>query len=210
MEIRPGTVTALVGPNGAGKTTLLHVLATIHEPSTGSVSFGKKSFAVFSRKHRNRIGWVGHQSLLYEELTGRENLQLFAELYGVASPNDVVHKWLERVGLLAEADRPSGTYSRGMKQRLSIARALIHRPSILLLDEPFSGLDRAGSAVIVDILMECKRDGRTVVLVTHDLELCHPTVDSVAVLHNGSLVEHHVLGDGESLLDAYQRYIQTA
>jgi heme exporter protein A len=207
MTIPKGVITALVGQNGAGKTTLLHILATVDKPSSGKVLYGKVPLSRFRRRHRGQIGWVGHQPLVYDELTARENLRFFADLYGISNPEQIVQDWLERVDLTSVGDRPCSEYSRGMKQRLSIARALIHDPSLILLDEPLSGLDRDGRRRVLELLRELKHREKTLVIVTHDLQLTQDEVDTVGILHQGKLVEHHVLEAGEILLDAHQQHM---
>lgn len=198
-ELEAGTATALVGENGAGKTTLLNILATLDRPSSGTVRFDDLSFDAVARMHRRRIGWVSHDSLIYDDLTGRENLAFYARMYGLEDTHTRVERWLERVGLAEFADRRARAYSRGMRQRLSVARALIHDPSLLLLDEPLTGLDQPGRDALMNLFVELRDAGAIVVLITHDLHLTRDFVDRVAVLKRGKLTYH---GEAD-VLDAF-------
>lgn len=166
LEVVAGEVVALFGPNGAGKSTLLRLLATLVKPSEGELAlFGEtKGHA----KLRRRIGFVGHKSFLYPDLTPSENLEFYARLFGVEAPQQRAREWLESVGVRGWAHRPVRTLSQGMEQRCAIARAFVHGPDLLLLDEPFSGLDADGVAMLLRLLTEARAAGRTVVLSTHD------------------------------------------
>jgi ABC-type multidrug transport system ATPase subunit len=184
----PGRVTAVLGPNGAGKSTLLGIVSTLVAPSAGAVFWGAAALERGSPL-RARIGYVGHEPGLYADLTATENLTLFAALHGVRTGRDRAAGLLERVGL---ADAPVGapvrTFSRGMLQRLALARALIHEPALLLFDEPASALDPAGAAWLGAELAAERAAGRTVVLVTHDLEAAGAAADHMIVLRRGRVV----------------------
>lgn len=182
VTLRAGQLTALIGPNGAGKSTLVGILGTLLRPSQGQVTYGDHSA---SAELRRQIGVLAHESLCYGDLTGRENIEFFARLYSVAAPADRARSLLERVGLADSADRPARTYSRGMMQRLSLARALVHHPALLLFDEPFAGLDRAGIDLLGAILSEERSRGAMMVVVTHDFAAVAPWVDRVVVLFRG-------------------------
>lgn len=181
------TVTALVGENGAGKTTLLNILATLDRPTHGEVRFGDQPFESFARSGRRQIGWVSHDALVYEDLTGHENLTFYARMYGLDNADELADRWLERVGLDDVPDRRVRAYSRGMRQRLSVARALLHDPKLLLLDEPLTGLDRGGRQLLIDLFAEHRDRGCIVVMITHDLHATRELVDRVAVLKRGKL-----------------------
>lgn len=185
LTFEPGTNTLLLGANGAGKTTLLNILATLDTPTSGSVSFGDIPWKTFARRGRKNIGWVSHDALVYDDLTGLENLDFYADLYGVERSEN--KRWLSQLGLGDAIDQRVSTYSRGMRQRLSIARALIHSPSILLLDEPLTGLDRRGRAIILDVISSLRDEGRIVITITHELSLPDSFVDRVAILERGQL-----------------------
>jgi heme exporter protein A len=187
LELRASSLCALLGHNGAGKTTLLGIVSTLVRPTSGQVAYQSGGRALEGADVRREIGLLAHSSLCYPELTAIENLELFAGLYELADARpDAV---LDRVGLDARArTRPARTYSRGMLQRLALARALLTRPSLVLLDEPFTGLDRGGALALGDQLAELKAQGAIVVVVTHDLEAIGGRTDHVAILRRGALV----------------------
>jgi heme exporter protein A len=176
LEIQPGEFVALLGPNGAGKTTLLRIAGLLSTPTRGRVRFTASSRSAGARgsgdgilgdSAKRLIGMVGHSPLLYDDLTAAENLKLFAQLYGLEDPATRVTKGLESCGL---ADRANGlvrTFSRGMRQRLALARALLHGPSLLLLDEPGTGLDRQAVAWLSETLARLRSEGCTVIMSTH-------------------------------------------
>jgi heme exporter protein A len=188
----PGQVSAVLGPNGAGKTTLLGILSTLVPPTTGRVVWNAGGGAVALNRvsdARARIGYVGHDPGLYGDLTARENLTLFAELYGLPRPAARADAMLARVGLAEAAhDAPARTFSRGMSQRLALARALLHEPDLLLFDEPSAALDPAGAAWLQTELTAERDAGRVVVLVTHDLDAAATVAEHVVVLRRGRVV----------------------
>jgi len=207
VELSAGHVCALLGPNGAGKSTLIGILSTLIRPTSGTVAYydGDRAVAHGDRLRRE-IGLLAHASLCYGELTGVENLEFFASLYGVADGPARAGALLDEVGLDARArERPVRTYSRGMVQRLALARALVAGPSLLLLDEPFTGLDRGGAMALGARLGRAKADGAIVLVVTHDLEAIAGVTDQVVVLRRGQVarVEH---GDGFSYAELRELY----
>jgi heme exporter protein A len=179
-----GQVTGLLGPNGAGKSTLIGLLSTLIRPTGGEVRYGGRPA---DEAARAAIGVLAHESLVYGDLSGRENIAFFARLYGAAGAARRADDLIDRVGLTAAADRPARTYSRGMLQRVSLARALVHRPQLLLLDEPFTGLDRAGVELLQRLLAEEKARGAILVVVTHDLPAVAQLLDRVVVLERGKV-----------------------
>ncbi len=183
-----GEVLGLLGPNGAGKSTLLSILATLITPSAGEVRYGVHTAREAGAGLRGRLGLLAHDLHLYPELTARENLDFFARLYGVRDPQAVVDRALGRAGLEDRGDDLVTGFSRGMRQRLALERALLHDPQLLLLDEPFTGLDDASAAALVARLKELRRDGRIVVLATHDLDVAEGLLDRAAVLRDGRLL----------------------
>jgi heme exporter protein A len=210
VELAAGEVCALLGPNGAGKSTLLGILSTLVRQSTGDVSYHQGDAAVRADDRlRREIGLLAHTSLCYGELTAVENLVFFGGLYGVADPQARARELLDQVGLDEKArDRPARTYSRGMMQRLALARALVADPSLLLLDEPFTGLDRGGALSLGKRLGQARAEGAIVLVVTHDLEAIAEVTDHVVVLRRGQ-VAHIEKKRGFSygeLRDLYHRH----
>jgi heme ABC exporter ATP-binding subunit CcmA len=167
FEVASGSVVALLGRNGAGKTTLLRILAGLSKPSKGSVKiFGA---AVREEPTRRRIGVLGHGISLYDELTAIENLTLFAKLYGLNNVEQRAGEWLERTGLDRVRDGLVREFSRGMRQRLAIARTFIHEPDLLLFDEPFTSLDDRAIEVLQSLIANAQKRGATVIMSTHQL-----------------------------------------
>ena len=179
LNLETGEFLSVVGPNGAGKTTLLRILAGLSQPSRGEIEL---------TIGRHGIGYLSHQSLLYGELTGLENLLFWARIYEVDPPVEKCRHMLESVQMGHVADQQVRSYSQGMKQRLSLARALINDPSLLLLDEPYSGLDRHGSRLLSALLKGVHQRGRTVVLVTHNLDEGVRLADRVVLLDRGAVL----------------------
>jgi len=195
-----GAIVGVLGPNGAGKSTLLGVLSTLLRPTSGSVSYGGADATPAAL--RSRIGVLGHDLFLYPELTARENLQFFAGLYGVADAAARVAAALQTAGLDARADDLTSAYSRGMRQRVALERALIHSPRLLLLDEPFTGLDDASAAALVERLRGLRTEGRIVILATHDLDLADGLLDQALFLRDGRVL--HTATHPERLRATYQ------
>lgn len=184
LEVCTGDFLAIFGPNGAGKTTLLKMVAGLTQPTSGDIQFTSQD----GHSGRERVGYVSHQSFLYNELTGIENLIFYGRLYGVGEVRERADAMLVKMGLRDARHRKVGEYSRGMKQRLTLARALLHEPDLLLLDEPYTGLDQHGSRLFTEVLQGLKEEGRTVLLITHNLgaglELC----SRVVIQNKGKLV----------------------
>ncbi len=176
LDLRRGETVAVFGPNGAGKTTLLRILTSTLRPTSGTVRIAGLDPRVDERRTRRLLGMISHQTLLYDELTARENLLFFGRLHGADSPEQRATALLESTGLALRADDPVHTFSRGMQQRLALARCLIHDPEVVLLDEPFTGLDPHSATTFRTTLDTLRTRGRTLLVVTHDLarglELC--------------------------------------
>ena len=208
LELRAGSMTALLGHNGAGKTTLLGILSTLVSQNDGKVRYRAGEIEMAGDALRREIGLLAHSSLCYAELTARENLELVAGLYSIDGGDAVIEAVLDRVGLDPKArDRIARTYSRGMLQRLSLARALLTKPSLVLLDEPFTGLDRGGALAFGAEIAALRDGGAIVVVVTHDLEAIAGKTDHVAILRQGKLVfEERGAYDYEQLKDIYHRH----
>ena len=185
LGAEPGACLALLGRNGAGKTTLLRILAGLSKPSRGRVTiFGQEA-----RDHatRRKIGVLGHGIAVYEEFSAFENLLLFARLYEMPDPRKTALEWLERTGLERAGDGLVREFSRGMRQRLAVARAFLHEPSVLLLDEPFTALDDKAIAVLQELLARARAGGRTVILSTHQLREALELATHVALINRGRL-----------------------
>lgn len=188
LEIAAGRAVALRGNNGAGKTTLLRCLASITRPTAGQVWwFGRPADATPGL--RRCVGMVAHESRLYPHLTLRENLRFVARMYAIPEPAERADQLLADVGLTAHRDRLPGQISRGMGQRVTVARALVHQPPILLLDEPFSGLDAEGQAWLLNTLSALRTTGCTICFTTHDAAVADQLADEVWELHRGRVYE---------------------
>jgi heme exporter protein A len=188
-------ILGLLGPNGAGKSTLIGMLATLIRPTTGAVRFDGQTVLGDGAGVRRRIGLLAHELQLYPELSARQNLEFFARLYGV-SGDGRVEAALESAGLSSRADDEVSTFSRGMRQRLALERALLHRPALLLLDEPFTGLDDRAVGIVAARLRQLAGEGTMVVVATHDLDVADGLITRVAIMRGGSLVCDEAAGSG--------------
>jgi heme ABC exporter ATP-binding subunit CcmA len=184
-----GEILGLLGPNGAGKSTMLSMLATLLRPSSGVIRYGSLDGAAHGAALRARIGILGHDLFLYPELTARENLAFFSGLYQQVDPARAASQALQHAGLADRADDPVSSFSRGMRQRVALERALIHEPRLALLDEPFTGLDDASAAALVARLRALREAGAIVILATHDLDLAEGLLDRAVFLRDGRLAE---------------------
>jgi heme exporter protein A len=184
-----GEVVAVLGPNGAGKSTLLAVISTLIAPNGGEVRYGSHTARSAGALLRHRLGWLGHELQVYPELTARENLQFFARLMGVSDENAAVAAALASSRLESRAEEPVSGFSRGMRQRLALERALIHRPRLILLDEPFTGLDGPSSDALALRLRALAQAGTLVLLATHDVDLADQVLDRAMVLQSGRLTD---------------------
>jgi heme exporter protein A len=189
FQARSGSILGLLGPNGAGKSTMIAVLATLLRASSGSVRYGTHLAGATGAALRARIGILGHDLFLYPELTARENLAFFAGLYGARNPGASADAALARAGLADRAGDAISSFSRGMRQRVALERSLIHGPRLVLLDEPFTGLDDASTAALVTRLRGLRESGAIVVLATHDLDLAEGLLDSALFLRDGRMVD---------------------
>lgn len=182
-QIRPGEVVSLFGPNGAGKTTFLRIVATLLQPSEGTLRlFG---YASTDARVRQRLGFLGHDSFLYPDLTPVENLTFYGRAYKLANIPSRIETVLEHVGLYQWRNSPVSIFSRGMEQRLSLARTLLHEPDLFLLDEPYTGLDARGITTLQNVLTAAKEQGKTVILTTHDFALGLEIASKAFILHRG-------------------------
>jgi heme exporter protein A len=203
FSVEAGQVLALLGANGSGKSTLLSIAATLLDVSSGEVRYGTSTARQAGAALRRRVGLLGHDLYLYPELTARENLEFFADLYGLDRAEVRVGDALASAALEDRADDPVSSYSRGMRQRLALERALLHDPRLVLLDEPFTGLDDASSSALRERLARVRQRGAIVLLTTHELEAIDGVVDTACVLSRGR-IEPLAAGIG-SLRDRYRR-----
>lgn len=183
-EFAPGKLYAILGDNGAGKTTLLRTLAGLSQPTSGQISIlGAPKFHDIC----DQVGYMAHPSLLYDEMSGRENLQYFARLYGLTDDSRCTNA-IRAVGLDPDLSRPVGQYSQGMRQRMSLARALLNDPKILLLDEPFSNVDIHSAGDMVRLLAKIRDQGKTIFVVTHQASLLEGAADEFIWMEFGQIV----------------------
>ena len=174
----------LRGENGAGKSTLLRMIAGLNEPTEGTILI----YGIHNKQALNRMGYMAHAPLLYDELSGMENLRFFGQLYGLNSDEPLAQA-MQRVGLDPKLERRVGQYSQGMRQRLSLARAIFHEPRLLLLDEPFSNVDPDSALQIAKLLADMRSSGATILLVTHQIGLLANLADEYLMLSHGQLVD---------------------
>jgi heme ABC exporter ATP-binding subunit CcmA len=188
LSAAPGACLALIGRNGAGKTTLLRTIAGFSRPGKGSITiFGNSPRDTATRR---LMGFIGHGISVYDELSALENLVLFGKLYGLADPKATALDWLERTGLERVKHGLVREFSRGMRQRLAVARAFLHGPKVLLLDEPFTALDDRAIAVLQRLLHEALAEGKTIVMSTHQLREALELATHVALLNRGQVAFH--------------------
>jgi heme exporter protein A len=188
FKVEAGEFVALVGPNGAGKTTLLRIVASLAQPTFGRVTVNGYELPSQADDVRRMLGVVSHHPLLYGDLTADENLRFYAEMYSVPNQSARISEVLEQVGLIKRRKDLVRTFSRGMAQRLAIGRAILHDPQIMLLDEPHTGLDQDASAMLDSVLKTVAIQGRTVLMISHDLPHALALASKVAVLSRGKIV----------------------
>ncbi len=188
LSVEAGEFVTLVGPNGAGKTTLLRILATLLRPTSGTVRIAGLDPARDGAEVRRRIGFLSHRTLLYDDLTAEQNLRFYARLYSLTDAASCIDELLERVGLVHRRHDLVRTFSRGMQQRLAVARAILHRPSVLLLDEPYTGLDPQATEALSALLTGLAEEMCTILLTTHDLARGLAMGGRMVVLSRGRVV----------------------
>lgn len=195
MTVSGGEVVALLGANGAGKTTLMRLVAGLDRPNRGEVWLGPAPLSRAGSEIRRYVGLVSHAPLLYDSLSGLENLQFFAQMYDLLQPAARIEQVLRAVDLWRRRNDPVRTYSRGMVQRLAIARAILHDPPVLLMDEPDTGLDRESVAMLEDLILRMREGGRAVLLTTHNWDRAQAWSDRACELADGRIVER-IFSDG--------------
>jgi heme exporter protein A len=210
LELHSAECLALFGPNGAGKTTLLRLLAGLLKPTSGAARINGEPLRGDAAA-RGLVGLISHQSMLYGALTVRENIELAARLYAVTDVRDATERVLREMRVLERAATPVRALSRGLQQRVSIARALVHRPRVLLLDEPYTGLDALGAAALTETLgrLRTEGDGATMVLVTHNIGEGLALATHAAVMHGGRLLRltRREELDSSSYADEYRELV---
>lgn len=185
LDVAAGQSVALLGPNGAGKSTLMRVCATLLRPNHGAVRIFGQDTIHGAERARKRVGLISHDTFLYPDLTVTENLLFYARLFGIARPAVRAQALIERLDLATWASRPLRALSRGAQQRCALARVLLHEPELLLLDEPFTGLDLTATAALREVLADAHRRGTTVVMSSHDLARCFELCSAAVVLVRG-------------------------
>jgi heme exporter protein A len=188
LTLRHGEFTTVFGPNGAGKTTLIRILSAVLRPTSGTVKIAGKDLLKEGEEIRKKIGLLSHNSFLYPNLTAQENLKFYGSLYGLAGLEERMESVLEEVKLLDRRNDLVRTYSRGMLQRLAIARSMLHEPEIIFLDEPYTGLDQHAAITLRKILERLHDGDRSIVMTTHNLQRGLELCDTVAIQVNGRMV----------------------
>ncbi len=210
FSLQQGQRLALLGANGAGKTTILRILAGLSRPSAGTIHVTGVDLMRDAQRVRQRVGLVAHQPYLYEELTVVENLLFFARLYAVEKARERVQELMERLGLEKRARERVGALSRGQVQRVAWARAMVHDPHLLLLDEPDTGLDQEGQHLINDLLAEHRTRGGSVIFTTHQLEQALELSDRIVMLRHGRIAYRQESADLtlQALQEAYGEVVR--
>lgn len=205
FTVERGEFVALLGPNGAGKTTFLRILASLSRPTLGEVRLVGYALPAQAAQVCARLGFVSHQPLLYGDLNANENLLFYARMYGLEKPEGRVAEVLHLIGLASRSRDPVRTFSRGMQQRLSLGRAILHDPDILLFDEPYTGLDQEAAQMLDNMLRKIIAQGRTIVMTSHDLARAEGLATRFDVLSRGLITASARQGELDgNLLDFYK------
>jgi heme exporter protein A len=210
--ISAGTLVLLAGPNGAGKTTLLRILAMLTRPTTGTLRIFGLAPHQHGAKIRQQIGFLAHQTLLYDDLTAEQNLNFYARIYGLSNKDGRIRELLDQSGLLARKDELIRTFSRGMQQRLALARVLLHQPRLLLLDEPYTGLDAEAVDALDQQIEVLVQGGYTVLMATHHLNVAEKRNAlryQALILKQGHIVHAAPLADRAAFPKLYQQWIDS-
>jgi len=210
VELKRGCCLGIFGPNGAGKTTLLRILATLTQPSAGTVRIAGYDAVKEAEKVRPLLGVLSHRTFLYGHLTAYENLQFYGRMFGLKSLAERIAEVLNTVDLVAYEHQLVRTYSRGMQQRLAIARAILHYPMLLLLDEPYTGLDKHAASRLHDLIVQLQAESCTIIMSTHDLHRGLDLCDEVAIQCRGKIVYRGLaLGiDVQEFEQLYSAYVE--
>jgi heme exporter protein A len=207
LEVQRGEFLALFGRNGAGKTTFLKIAATLVRSTEGNLSIDGLNIDDEPERVRRKIGFLSHNTYIYRDLSPLQNLRFFASLYGVPDAEARIPSLLERVGLKRRANDPVRAFSRGLQQRIGIARVFLHNPSLVLLDEPYTGLDANAVQMLNDLLDETVRAGNTVILTTHDIEHGLRAATRAVIIDRGRLV-FDGSAQGTAIRDAYDAHVR--
>ncbi|MEP7289851.1 MAG: heme ABC exporter ATP-binding protein CcmA [Chloroflexota bacterium] len=212
FEVASGAVMGLLGPNGSGKTTLLRLLSGLSKATAGTITIGGWSLPDEAAAVRMQIGVVAHLPLLYDDLTAEENLRFFARLYNLdnAHSQERVATMLDRVGLAKRSRELVHTFSRGMQQRLAIARAMLHEPAVLLLDEPYTGLDVSGAELLDGLIRDWKVSGRTLIISLHDLQRASAISDQIVILNRGKVAVNSPVAEIDNLPSLFAQVTDSA
>ena len=205
LKVATGETIVIFGPNGAGKTTLIKILATIINPSSGKILINGQSIKIKAEEIRRKIGVVTHQSFLYGNLTAFENLNFYSRMYDVPQRKERIKEVLDMVGMSHRLNDRVVALSRGMQQRVSIARALLHKPSIILLDEPETGLDQQASMMLREALWKERELERTIIHTSHSMESAIESCDRILIIVQGKIV-HEQKGQNTKIADLKQVY----
>jgi heme exporter protein A len=189
LSIKKGETVAILGPNGAGKSTLLKVLATLIKPTSGSILVNNLDLKKNHIEIKKIMGYLPHSSLLYDHYTPLENIEFFGNIYGVKNIEQRAIALVKEVGLSFFLNEPVKNFSRGMIQRIAIARAIVHEPQILLLDEPHTGLDQGAITILNNVILSMKAKGTTTLMVTHDFKQAAEICDRIIIVKNGKIVD---------------------
>jgi heme exporter protein A len=207
LKIKRGEFVALFGRNGAGKTTFLKVAATLVRPTEGTIRIEGFEIRDEPEEARRRIGFLSHNTYLYRDLNCIENLRFFARLYSITDPEPRIAALLDRVGLRRRAREPIRGFSRGLHQRLGIARVMLHDPAVIILDEPYTGLDANAVETLNQMLDEASAAGKTIIVTTHDLEHGLRSATRAMIIDRGKLVFDDD-ASGPAVREAYARYVR--
>ena len=205
LTISQGSYVAVMGPNGAGKTTMLKIIAGLSAPTSGSVRIAGIEMRKAGPGLRRLVGFVSHESMLYHDLSARENLIFNAKLFGVSDPEAVVATWAERLNLVKHLRKPVRALSRGTRQRVAVARALLHDPHVLIMDEPYTGLDEVAAAQLADLLAGLHTPDRTLVVTVHEVFRALTGPERLVAMASGKIaMDRPIEGDEEEVASAYR------
>lgn len=204
LDVPPGSYVAVMGANGAGKTTMLKIVAGLAAPTRGSVTIAGVEMKKAGPRLRAMVGFVSHETMLYGDLTARENLLFHAKLLALAEPREAVERIAARLSVTSFLDKPVRALSRGMRQRVTLARALLNEPTVILLDEPYTGLDEAAAATLSDLLEELSTPERVVMLTLHDVARALSGPQRLVAIASGRIVMDRPLHGGtEDIAESY-------